>query len=341
MSLTANGQTAAEDVRRAGVNAYGLYHLAEAERLFREALRIAEDNEDHYEAGLDRIALAEVYHAMGRFTESRQAFEESLAIFKHERHFSEAAIVLSGLASISATQRNYTQAVTYLKEATALVKKIETAGSEAEMRTTNVSGMVYFAQGKYKKAEEYFRRAVVLASAREVVGGVLPLVETLNNLASAYLFQRKYAIAEETYLRALNLAQNAVGPSHPALAEIYFNLGHLYLLRDRLANADAHFRRSLEIAAQGETSPAVFVIRNLVMLSKVQVRMGQAATAEALLTRALELARKNEGTKYLVPDVLEPYSQVLQSLHRSEEARSAFGEARRIRAEQAMIIRVR
>jgi tetratricopeptide (TPR) repeat protein len=249
--------------------------------------------------------------------------------------------VLSGLASISATQRNYTQAVTYLKEATALVKKIETAGSEAEMRTTNVSGMVYFAQGKYKKAEEYFRRAVVLASAREVVGGVLPLVETLNNLASAYLFQRKYAIAEETYLRALNLAQNAVGPSHPALAEIYFNLGHLYLLRDRLANADAHFRRSLEIAAQGETSPAVFVIRNLVMLSKVQVRMGQAATAEALLTRALGLARKTEGTKYLIPDVLEPYSQVLQSLHRSEEARSAFGEARRIRAEQAMIIRVR
>src|SRR5262245_11500328 len=125
------------------------------------------------------------------------------------------------------------------------------------------------------------------------------------------------------------------------LASMYFNLGSLYLLMDRLANADAQLRRSLVIAAQGETAPAIFVIRNLAMLGKVQVRMGQAATAEALLTRALEIARKNAGAGHLIPDVLETYSQVLQSLHRSEEARSAFEEARQIRAEQAWTVSVR
>src|SRR5262245_51700880 len=107
MSLTANGQSRAEELRRAGANAYILYHLAEAERLFREALRIADDNEEHHEAGLDRIALGEVYHAMGRFTEARRAYEEALTIFKDERHFNEAVVVLAGLASLSATQHKY------------------------------------------------------------------------------------------------------------------------------------------------------------------------------------------------------------------------------------------
>jgi tetratricopeptide (TPR) repeat protein len=344
MSLTANGQTRAEDLRRAGIDAYSLYDLAEAERLFRGALRIAEDNEEHNEAGMDRIALGEVYHAMGRFTEARRAYEEALPIFKHEQHFNEVVIVLTGLASMSATQQKYTEAVTYLNEATALLSKIEPAGSEAELRTTNVFGMVYFAQRKYDTAEKYFRKAVAIASERDVVVGEFPavgLVEILNNLGSVYLSQRKYKIAEETYIRALDLAQNAVGPSHPALAGMYFNLGSLYLNTDRLANADANLRRSLEIAAQGKTAPTIFVIRNLAMLSKVQLRMGQAATADALLTRALEIARNNARTRYLIPDVLETYSQVLQSLHRPVEARNAFEEARQIRAQQALIVRVR
>ena len=50
---------------------------------------------------------------------------------------------------------------------------------------------------------------------------------------------------------------------------------------------------------------------------------------------------QNFGTGHLIPDVLETYSQVLQSLHRSEEARSALEEARQIRAELAWIVRVR
>jgi len=281
---------------------------------------------------------------MGRFTEARRAYEEALPIFKDEQHFNEVAIVLAGLASLSATQQKYTQAVAYLNEATALLKKIGPANSEAELRITNAFGMVDFAQRKYDKAEKYLRKAVAIASARDVVVGVSPavgLAETLNNLASVYLYQRKYNIAEETFIRALTLAQNALGPSHPGLASMYFNLGSLYLLTDRLANADSHLRRSLAIAAQSDTAPAIFVIRNLAMLGKVHVRIGQAATAEALLTRALEIARNDARTRYLIPDVLETYSQVLQSLHRSVEARSAFEEARQIRAEQALIVRVR
>src|SRR5688572_31048917 len=105
ISSTANGQTRAEDLRRAGVAAYSLYRLAEAERLFLQALRIAEDNEEHHKAGMDRIALGEVYHVMGRYTEARRAYEEALPIFKREQHFNEVAVVLTGLASISATQQ--------------------------------------------------------------------------------------------------------------------------------------------------------------------------------------------------------------------------------------------
>jgi len=344
MSMTANGQTAAEDLRRAGIAAYSLYHLAEAERLFRQALTIEEDNEEHHKAALDRIALGEVYHLMARFAEARLAYEEALAVFKDEQDFDEVAIVLAGLASISATQQKYTQAVTYLNQATVLLKKTGPAGWLAELRTANGFGMVYFAQGKYNKSEKYLRKALAIASARGVVGGVFPavgLAETLNNLASVYVSQRKYKIAEETYIRALTLEQSAVGPTHPALASMYFNLGCLYVVTDRLGNADDQLRRSLAIAAQSETAPAIFVIRILAMLGKVQLRMGQAALAEALLTRALEIARKNAGTEHLIPVSLETYSQALQSLHRSAEARSAFEEARQIRAEQALTVRVR
>ena len=98
------------------------------------------------------------------------------------------------------------------------------------------------------------------------------MVDTLNNLASVYRSPRQYKIAEVTYIRALTLAQNAVGPSHPALASMHLNLGSLYLLLDRLADADAQLRRSLAIAAQGETAPSTFLIRNLAMLGKVQAR---------------------------------------------------------------------
>jgi tetratricopeptide (TPR) repeat protein len=344
MSWNARGQAAAEELRGAGATAYSLYHLAEAEQLFLQALRIAEDTKERHKAGMDRMALGEIYHLMGRFREARRAYEDALAIFKHEQHFNEAAIVLTGLASLSATQREYKQAVTYLNEATELLKKVRPAGSEAELRTANAFGMVFFAQGKHEKAEQYFNKAVAIASARDVVVGVFPavgLVETLDNLGNVYLYQRKYAIAEETFVRALALAQKAVGPSHPALAGLYFNLGSLHLLTNRLESADAQLRRSLVLAAQGETAPAIFVIRNLVMLGKAQLRIGQAATAEALLTRALELARNKDGAEHLIPDVLETHSQVLQALHRSEEAQNALEEARQIRAEQAMVVRLR
>ena len=71
------------------------------------------------------------------------------------------------------------------------------------------------------------------------------LAATLNNLAERYKEEGRYADAEPLYKRALAIREKALGPDHPAVAQLLNNLADLYTAQGRYADAEPLYKRAL------------------------------------------------------------------------------------------------
>ncbi len=172
-------------------------------------------------------------------------------------------------------------------------------------------GNVMLLQGKFKEAEQVFRR--VLAAREKVLGPEHPdTAVSLNNVANALFEQFKQdemnappsrrmrgigtnaqqtSETETLYRRALAIQEKHLGPDHPSVAATLNNLAVLLAGRGRYQDAEPLHQRALAIAEKTLGPNHLDTASMLTTLAITYDREGKSVEAEALYARAVAIAR--------------------------------------------------
>jgi len=158
---------------------------------------------------------------------------------------------------------------------------------------------------------------------------------SLHNLALVYDNQGKYAEAEPLYKRALVIAEKALGPEHPHVAQSLNNLGGLFATQGKYAEAEPLFKRARAIneKALGPEHPSV--ARNLNGLASLYQAQGKYNEAAPLYKRALVIYEKALGPEHPhVVTTLENYTAMMKMNEWNAKAAKLETLAKAIRVRQ-------
>ena len=154
-------------------------------------------------------------------------------------------------------------------------------------RTLNNLGTCVRDQGRFREAEDLFRRAVKIIEDKygpehvDVAGG-------LNNLGFCLYKQDAYAAAEPVFERSVAIKRKVLGEKHYSLAITLTGLGDLNQKQEKFEKAEQYYREVVEIR-RGVFKPGHAAISSgLDGLAKALLAQKRFADAEAVLRDALE-----------------------------------------------------
>jgi len=198
-------------------------------------------------------------------------------------------------------------------------------------QTFDAMAQVHAAKGKYDRAEETERRALIMEKAW--LGPEHPVVaSSLDHLGLFYMMdQGLYAEAEPLLESSLAIREKVSGPNHPDVAATLGHLAELYQHQDRYTEAESFFQRSLTIRenALGPEDPAVAA--TLDDLGLLYTAEGKYPEAELFERRAIAIYRAALGSHHCqVAAALRSYATLLEKMNRPGEADQAESEAFKI-----------
>lgn len=174
--------------------------------------------------------------------------------------------------------------------------------------------------GKYKEAEEMYRRSLELYTS--VFGPThSDTLASMNNLANVLDDLGKYDEAEEVHRETLELKKSILGPDHPDTLTSKNNLAQVLESLGRYEEAEDRYRETLELKkwVLGPEHPDTLI--SMHNLAGVLRRLGRYDEAEKLHRETLELRKSILGSEH--PDTLISINNlalVLKDLGRYEEA---------------------
>ncbi len=238
----------------------GLY--SEAAKLAEAALKIAEESlPDHSRIPAEvkpiyerAIAIAELYHAQGKYSKAEPLYKRALAIDEKSlgKDHPDVARDLNNLALLYYAEGRYAEAEPLFKRALVIMEKTFGPDHPKVATLLNNQAELYRAEGRYAEAEPLYKRA--LAIDEKSLGKDHPdVARDLNNLALLYYAEGRYAEAEPLFKRALVIMEKTFGPDHPKVATLLNNQAELYRAEGRYAEAEPLHKRALTI---GEKSSA-------------------------------------------------------------------------------------
>lgn len=197
----------------------------------------------------------------------------------------------------------------------------------------NNLAMVYECKGKYKEAEELFKKVILM---REKVLGKehLGTANSYNNLAVVYMSIGRYKEAEELFKKVLFIREKVLGEDYLELATgyCYNNLGVVYDIQGRYKEAEELYKKAILIREKvlgKEHLDTVNGYNNLAMVYKSQ---GRYKEAEELYKRVLLKCEEVLGEEH--PYTVTSYSNLAamyESQGRYKEAEGLFKKAMLIR----------
>ena len=312
---------------------YNNGHFAQSEMLYLKALGTL-DRDDNAQRALTLAELGDVLANEDEPYKSERAYTESLEIYKRLSDKRNTALLLRNLGTTYAFEGRDNKALRLLHQSLKLAQSIP----DNDLLVTqifNSLGIVYYWQGKYGKAEDFFSKALLLITTS---GIPFDLSELLNNLGAVYVVDRKFEQAEQILNRALAIREAQVGGSHPDLISTLDGLGMLYNSTGKYRDAEDQYLRALKILEPVKQDFDVKIVRVLHALSNTYNRGGRKAEADATLARAATIARRNLGRHPEMATILEDYSTVLRKQGKAREAEELRGEAKRARIASGLVI---
>jgi CHAT domain-containing protein/Flp pilus assembly protein TadD len=302
----------------AGANRALGRHAAAAD-LFRTVLSAFEKNVKADDPTLAQPLsnLGTAYVSLGRLDEAQKLFARALKLREKAPgpNNKDLVLALNDLADVYRKEANYGQAETTLRRAL----EIASADSSEDAISLGNLGRVDEDQGRFRQAEELYRRALAINENGNKSQPILAM--SLNNVAHILEPQGHYVEAEVLYLRAIGILEQTLGPGHPSLATALNNLAVVYLKQGRLDDAEKLFQRALDIrqTVLGNNSPEVAVVSN--NLAQVYQLEGRGNDAEAAAKRSLDILQKVLGPSH--PDV----AKVQRKLANVYDVQGRYGEA--------------
>lgn len=207
-----------------------------AEAYFRQALDASHAPEPA--AQLERSSilsdLGNSLAMLGRYTDARRAYEESLEIAQHFNNLPGQGPPLLNLGTLALRARPEgwdTEAIQRYEAAITIFERLRQPDSVAN--ASHQLGRVFEETAQWDEAEKRFRRA---ATIREELGDRHAAASTWNHIALVNLYANRLAVAEEWFRKAIDAARESNDAAH--LAGRLNNLAALLVtLPDRLAEA--------------------------------------------------------------------------------------------------------
>ena len=205
---------------RLGTLEHDAGNLEEAERLFREALRIKARSPEANDTALvsTLIALGQVLVARGAAEDAHDVLTEALRLRDERGESSDADLVvlLSEMSRLSLTEADYASAEPLLQRVLAI--KQAQGDEHSDVATVLASlGAIRMALGDLDGAERRFRDALAIRE-RWLAPNHFSIAATLVQLADAIAAQGKLAESIGCHQRALAIREPMLGAEHPSLS---------------------------------------------------------------------------------------------------------------------------
>ena len=184
--------------RKEGIRAMKAGRHQEGLRVWKEGLKLAEEEENEKMQGsfLTNIGLA--YRIMGQYEKSLEYCQKSLGILRKIGDFKGEGIALTNIGLVYGKLGQYQEALSYFQKSLAIAKKCRDVQSEGN--SLGNIGSVYDNLGQYGKALSYYQKALAIHTK---IGDVKGEGSGLGNIANIYKNLGRYEEALEHYLKAL------------------------------------------------------------------------------------------------------------------------------------------
>ncbi|KAI1123810.1 hypothetical protein F5Y10DRAFT_45733 [Nemania abortiva] len=158
-------------------------------------------------------------------------------------------------------------------------------------------GYLYHHNGKLKKAEKMYRRAL------QVDGKTLgpyhkSILSTMTNLGTLYAEQGRLKEAEEIHLRALQGKRKTLGPNHELTLDITGNLGLVYFEQGRIKEAEEVTQQVLRGCKNAFGSDHAKTLKTAYSLGRVYLFQDKLKEAEEMMQQALRGCKSTFGPNH-------------------------------------------
>lgn len=145
----------------------------------------------------------------------------------------------------------------------------------------------FFAEQKFNQARQYFEKAYLLND--------FAYLKTLANTGLLYTTMGRFSQAETFTRQALELREEKLGKTNPAVAASYNNYGVLHYNLGQYNEAEKDFEKALEIIRANKMEsvmPQSIVLNNQAMLFQ---SVGRFEQGEKTLLQAIQVVQKTEN----------------------------------------------
>ena len=274
--------------------------------------------------------LGDLLERAGEYKAAERMLYQAASLAGASRHNRVAAMAITNLAFVLGyDQVQHDDGLLLCKSAEVI---IGLSGGDDDLWSWlyNVTGAVFWRKAKYKKALEYYRKA--LAIDEKKLGPDHPDVATmLNNIAVVFEIQGEYDLALQSYRKVLAMFQQALGPEHPVVAVALNNMGLIFLRKAEYNKALNHLLKALAIDEKALGPDHPDLAYDLNSLGLVYWKSAQFEKALAYYGKALAIWEKAFGPDHpLVAEALSGIGNALVDQKRPEQAIEPLARALRI-----------
>jgi CHAT domain-containing protein/tetratricopeptide (TPR) repeat protein len=281
-----------------------LVHVAEAERLYRQAIDIYEKvggpNNRDFAITLDNLAA--LYAEHGRLSEAEQLRLRALEIFKatSDPEDPDIATTLQNLAVLYQAQGRLPEAQDKFLEALKIAEKAYGPESrEVSIICDNLAGL-YRVQRSFDRAEQFYLRAISIF--QKTLGREHPdTALALQNHAVLLTETGRYEEAEKNLKEALGINERLYGATHATIAAALNTLVLHYIQQKRWSDALPPARRAAAISMQladrdATLAPSEGGQRSSALRRLVHVAYGAGSGSSELMNEGYIAAQHALGT---------------------------------------------
>ena len=188
----------------------------QAEKAYKERIRQLEKNENdtciEYLTALNDLGF--LYYYYGNLDLAGQYFTKAINAIDRTNNENNAllASILQGMSSVCADKMEYSLAIEYIEQALKIGAEVYGDKSEGYAGMLADAGTIYHNLSDYKKAEYYYKRAMVIHKSIGVKS--LSYATLLNNYGIFILDKGDDERAKSYHLKALEIQKSIVGEQH-------------------------------------------------------------------------------------------------------------------------------
>ncbi|MEY3219170.1 MAG: hypothetical protein RIT27_527 [Pseudomonadota bacterium] len=283
------------------------------------SINAAEPHKNLYQQARDAEIKGQISQALSLY---EQAIKQSRQV-----SLKDTAAILYAQASLLKEQQRFADAKQSFEESLQLREQQLGENHGAVAVSLNGLASVYMAVADYKKAEEFYKRALAITEKQNDPQRQLAIA--LNNLAELYRTMGHFTDAEPLFKRALELDKISFGSEHPRVAIRFNNLAELYRQMGDYAKAIELLEIALDIEQKNkeETAPENIGIR-FNNLGQVYRTIGDFEKAEQYYQQALQIFEKTSGKNAALYAIgLNNLGWIYQALDKPKEAEKLFRQA--------------